>query len=45
MTAQSRIDAQTNLVLRIHILWRGLFALLAAASIVMIWTRTAETPL
>ena len=45
MMAQSRIDAQTNVPLRIQTLWRGLFALLAVASIGMIWTRTVETPL
>lgn len=45
MTAQSRIDAQTNLALRIHMIWRVLFAVLAAGAIVMIWTSSGETAL
>jgi len=45
MTAQSRIDAQTNLTLRIHAIWRGVVALLAAISIGAIWQGMAETPL
>lgn len=45
MKDQSRIDAQTNLLLRIHMIWRALFAVLSAAAIVVIWTRMPETPL
>lgn len=45
MTAQSRIDAQTNLILRIQIVWRGLVALLSAISIGLIWLRMMEMPL
>lgn len=44
MKTQSRIDAQTNLILRIHIIWRGLLALIAALSVWMIWARMAELP-
>ncbi|MBL8063963.1 MAG: sugar ABC transporter permease [Anaerolineales bacterium] len=44
MTAQSRIEAQMNLMLRIHVVWRGLVALLAAISIGVIWQRMVETP-
>ncbi|KAA0273892.1 MAG: sugar ABC transporter permease [Chloroflexi bacterium] len=45
MTAPSRIDAQTSLLLSIHMIWRALFAVLAAGAIVMIWMRMPETPL
>ncbi len=45
MTAQSRIDAQTNLILRIQIVWRGLVALLSVISIGLIWLRMMEMPL
>lgn len=45
MTAQSRIDAQTNLLLRVHMIWRALFAVLATGAAVMIWTGMPETPL
>ena len=45
MTAQSRIDAQTFLILRIHIVWRALFAVLAAAGLVLLWTGQPEMAL
>lgn len=45
MTAQSQMVAQTNFSLRLHALWRGLFALLALVSVGVIWTRAAETAL
>ncbi|MCQ3939126.1 MAG: hypothetical protein DPW18_19085 [Chloroflexi bacterium] len=45
MTAQSRIDAQTALLLRIHTIWRTLFAVLAAGAIVRLWAGMPETPL
>lgn len=45
MTAQSRIDAQTSLTLRIQMIWRVLFAVLAVGTIVMIWTGGGETAL
>lgn len=45
MTAQSRIDAQTNLILRIHVVWRGLVALLAALLIGAIWLQMTDMPL
>ncbi len=45
MTTPSRIDAQTNLVLRIHMVWRVLFAFVAAVAILMLWTGAGETPL
>lgn len=45
MTAQSRIDAQTSLALRIHMIWRVLFAVLAAGAIFMIWTSSGEMDL
>ena len=45
MTTPSRIDAQTNLVLRIHMVWRVLFAFVAAGAIFMLWTGAGETPL
>jgi ABC-type sugar transport system permease subunit len=45
MTAQSRIDAQTNLILRIHMIWRILFALVAAGGVVALWIGTSEMPL
>lgn len=45
MTAQLRIDTQTSLNLRIHTLWRALFALLMAASIFIVWSGSAETSL
>lgn len=45
MTAQSRIDAQTNLILRIHIVWRGLVALFSSISIGLIWLQMMEMPL
>jgi ABC-type sugar transport system permease subunit len=37
MTTQSRIDAQTNLILRIHVVWRILFALFAAGALLLLW--------
>ena len=45
MTAQSRIDAQTSLILRIHIIWRALFAILAAGVLVMLWAGQTEMAL
>ncbi|HNN14627.1 MAG TPA: sugar ABC transporter permease [Anaerolineales bacterium] len=45
MTAQSRTDVQTNLILRIHVVWRCLIASLAAISIGVIWQRMVETPI
>lgn len=45
MTAQSRIDAQTSLILRIHMIWRALFALLAAGVLVMLWAGQTEMAL
>lgn len=37
MMTQSRIDAQTNLILRIHVVWRILFALFAAGTLLLLW--------
>lgn len=45
MTAQSRIDAQTSLILRIHMIWRALFAVLAAGAMVMLWVGQTEMAL
>lgn len=45
MTAQSRIDAQTDLILRIHMIWRALFAALSLGVVVMLWIGQAETAL
>ncbi|MBN8579870.1 MAG: sugar ABC transporter permease [Anaerolineae bacterium] len=45
MTAQSRIDAQTHLILRIHMIWRALFAVLAAAGLVWLWTSQPDMAL
>lgn len=42
MKAQSRIDAQTSLILRIHIIWRALFVILALGIVVMLWIRQTE---
>lgn len=45
MTAQSRIDAQTSLILRIHMIWRALFALVAAGVLVILWVGQTEMAL
>lgn len=37
MTAQPQLDSRTNLVLRIHMVWRVLFALAAGAVLFMLW--------
>ncbi len=45
MTDQSRIDAQTDLVLRLHMIWRVLFAILAAGGLVRVWMGQPEMAL
>ena len=45
MTAQSRIDTQTTLILRIHMIWRALFAALTLGVVIMLWIGQAETAL
>lgn len=45
MTAQSRIDAQTRLILRIHMIWRSLFAVLAAGGAFLLWTGQTDLAL
>lgn len=37
MTAHSQVDNQTNLILRIHLFWRILFAVLATTGAVFAW--------
>lgn len=37
MTAQPQLDSRTNLVLRIHMVWRVLFALAAGVVLFMLW--------
>jgi ABC-type sugar transport system permease subunit len=38
MTIHSQIDPRTNLILKISIFWRGLFALLSAVAAISLWT-------
>lgn len=38
MNFHSQIDSRTNLILRISIFWRGLFALLSAGVAIALWT-------
>src|SRR5689334_13057896 len=40
MTVRSQVDSQADLVLRIHFLWRILFAMLAIAALYYSWGRT-----
>jgi len=37
MTIHSQIDSRTNLILKVSIVWRGVFALLSAAGAIFLW--------
>jgi ABC-type sugar transport system permease subunit len=47
MTIHSQVDSRTNLILKISIVWRGVFALLSAAGAISLWTGSLlpEAPL